>query len=74
MGLINWIEHAVDEGLLQVGSPDYNLAQQAISKGLDTLSPQERAAYLTQVVPILNEAARRQFARPSSVRGLERRR
>jgi hypothetical protein len=61
--LINWVERAVQEGLLERGSPGHELAKQAIGKGLDSLSPQQRADYITQVEPVLNEAARRQFAR-----------
>jgi hypothetical protein len=61
--LINWVEHAAQEGLLPAGSPGYVLAQQAIDKGLDSLSPQQRGLYSTQVVPVLNEVARRQLAR-----------
>jgi hypothetical protein len=61
--LINWVERAVQEGLLQPGSPGYELAQRALRQGLDSLSHQEREGYLTRVVPALNEMARRQFAR-----------
>ena len=61
--LINWVEHAAQQGLLPTGSPGYALAQQAIDKGLDSLSPQQRGLYIAQVVPVLNEVARRQFAR-----------
>jgi hypothetical protein len=61
--LINWVERAVQEGLLQPGSPSFELARRAIRQGLDSLSHQEREGYLTQVVPALNEMARRQFAR-----------
>ena len=61
--LTNWVEHAVQEGLLQPGSPVYELAQRAIREGLDSLSPEQRGVYVTQVVPVLNEVARRQLAR-----------
>jgi hypothetical protein len=61
--LTNWVEYAVQEGLLQPGSRDYDLAQRASREGLDSLSLQERGVYVTQVVPVLNEVARRQLAR-----------
>ena len=61
--LINWVERAVQEGLLQPNSTGYELAQRAIRQGLDSLSHQQRETYIAQVVPALNEMARRQFAR-----------
>jgi hypothetical protein len=61
--LTNWVEHAVQEGLLQPGSPAHELAQRAIREGIDSLSPQQRGVYVTQVVPVLNEVARRHLAR-----------
>jgi hypothetical protein len=65
--LVDWVEQAAEQGLIQAGSPGYDLARQAIGKGLDSLSPQQRAVYLTQVVPVLNEVARRQFARQALI-------
>jgi hypothetical protein len=51
----------VQEGLLDAGSPCYGLTQQVIRHGLDSLSPEQRYVYITKVVPVLNEMARRQF-------------
>ena len=65
--LDDWLGQAARQGLIQAGSPVYDLARRAIANGLESLSPQQRDDYLRQVVPVLNEAARRQFARRALV-------
>jgi hypothetical protein len=52
-------EQAVEAGLLIAGSRAYDITQQVIHQGLDSLTPAQRQAYLTEAVPALNEMMRR---------------
>jgi hypothetical protein len=55
------VEQAVQDGLLAEGSPGYVITQQVIRQGLDSLSPNYRHIYLTEVVPVLIDIQRRQL-------------
>jgi hypothetical protein len=54
-------EQAVEEGLLIAGSLGYEITQQVIRYGYDSLSPAQRIVYLAEAVPALNEMMERQF-------------
>jgi hypothetical protein len=54
-------EQAVQAGLLNAGSRGYEITQQVIRGGLDSLSRTQRIVYLAEAVPALNETLRRQF-------------
>jgi hypothetical protein len=55
-------EQAVEAGLLDAGSRGYDITQQVIHDGFDSLTPAQRRAYTREVVPALNEMVLRQFA------------
>jgi hypothetical protein len=59
-------EEAVAEGLLDAGSRAYDITQQVIHQGFDSLTPAQRQAYITEAVPALNEMMRRRFIRECS--------
>ena len=69
MGLydrVDWglqVEQAVQDGLLAVNSRGYRVTQQVMQQGFSSLSPEQRCVYLTEVLPALNEMARRQYVR-----------
>jgi hypothetical protein len=54
-------EQAVAEGLLDAASRAYDITQQVIHQGFDSLTPAQRQAYITDAVPALNEMMRRRF-------------
>jgi hypothetical protein len=56
-------EQAVEAGLLEAGSRGYDITQQVIHQGFDSLTPAQRQASIREAVPALNEMARRQFLR-----------
>jgi hypothetical protein len=51
-------EQAVEAGLLDAGSRGYDITQQVIHQGFDSLTPAQRQAYIREAVPALNEMAR----------------
>ena len=59
-------EQAVEAGLLDAGSRGYDITQQVIRQGFNSLTPAQREAYITEAVPALNEMMRRQFVRECS--------
>jgi hypothetical protein len=59
-------EQAVAEGLLGAASRAYDITQQVIHQGFDSLTPAQRQAYITEAVPALNEMMRRRFVRECS--------
>ena len=59
-------EQAVEAGLLDAGSRAYDLTQQVIHEGFNSLTPAQRQAYITEAVPALNEMMRRRFVRECS--------
>ena len=59
-------EQAVEAGLLDAGSRGYDLTQQVIHQGFNSLTPAQREAYITEAVPALNEMMRRRFVRECS--------
>jgi hypothetical protein len=69
MGLydrVDWglqVEQAVQEGLLAVDSRGYRVTQQVMQQGFSSLSPEQRCVYIAEVLPALNEMARRQYMR-----------
>jgi hypothetical protein len=56
-------EQALEAGLLDAGSRGYDIIQQVIQQGFDSLTPAQRRAYIREAVPALNEMVRRQFVR-----------
>jgi hypothetical protein len=56
-------EQAVEAGLLIAGSRGYDITQQVIQQGFDSLTPAQRQAYIREAVPALHEMVRRQFVR-----------
>jgi hypothetical protein len=52
-------EQAVDAGLLDARSRGYDITQQAIHKGLNSLTPAQRRAYIGEALPALDEMRRR---------------
>jgi hypothetical protein len=56
-------EQAVDAGLIVSDSRAYDIIQQVIEEGFDSLTAAQRQAYIREAVPVLNEMARRQFVR-----------
>jgi hypothetical protein len=63
---VDWrlqVEQAVQEGLLEVGSRGYRVTEQVMHQGFTSLSPEQRCVYITEVLPALNEMARRQYVR-----------
>ena len=59
-------EQAVEAGLLDAGSRAYDLTQQVIHEGFNSLTPAQRQAYIAEAVPALNEMMRRRFVRECS--------
>ena len=57
------VEQAVQEGLLVVESRGYRITQQVMQQGFISLSPEQRCVYIVEVLPALNEVARRQYVR-----------
>jgi hypothetical protein len=53
---------AVAEGLLDAASRAYDITQQVIHQGFDSLTPPQRQAYITEAVPVM----RRRFLRECS--------
>jgi hypothetical protein len=66
---VDWrlhVDQAVQEGLIEVESRGYRITQQVIRQGFASLSPEQRCVYITEVLPALNEMARRQYVRERS--------
>jgi hypothetical protein len=58
-----YVEQAVQEGVLEAESRGYAVAQEVIKQGFATLSPEQRRVYVREVLPALNEMARREYVR-----------
>ena len=59
-------EQAVEAGLLHAGSRGYEITQQVIHQGYESLSQAQRQVFITEAAPALNEMMRRQFVRECS--------
>jgi hypothetical protein len=59
-------EQAVEAGLLDAGSRSYDITQQVIHQGFNSLTPAQRQVFITEAMPALNEMMRRQFVRECS--------
>jgi hypothetical protein len=59
-------EQAVEAGLLDADSRGYDITQQVIHQGINSLTPAQRQAFITEAVPALNEMMRRQLVRECS--------
>jgi hypothetical protein len=57
------VEQAVQEGVLEAESRGYAVAQEVIKQRFAALSPEQRRVYLREVLPALNEMARREYVR-----------
>jgi hypothetical protein len=67
-GRVDWnlhklAEQAVEAGLLNAGSRGYDITQQVIHQGFNSLTPAQRQAYIREAVPALNEMVRWQYVR-----------
>jgi hypothetical protein len=67
-GRVDWnlhklAEQAVEAGLLHAGSRGYDITQQVIHQGFNSLTPAQRQAYIREAVPALNEMVRWQYVR-----------
>jgi hypothetical protein len=67
-GRVDWnlhklAEQAVEAGLLIAGSRGYDITQQVIHQGFNSLTPAQRQAYIREAVPALNEMVRWQYVR-----------
>ena len=63
---VNWnlhrlAEQEVQAGLLDAGSRGYDITQQVIHQGLNSLTPAQRHAYISEAAPALKEMLRRKF-------------
>jgi hypothetical protein len=52
---IGLAEQAVKAGLLDAASRAYDIIQQLIHRGLSSLTPEQRDAYIREAVPAFNE-------------------
>ena len=55
-------EQAVRAGLLDGGSRGYDITQQVIHQGLNSLTPAQHHAYIREAVPALKKMLRRKFS------------
>lgn len=56
-GDIEVIEQAVEQGLLEEGTPPHGIALKVAHEGLESLSPKQRHVYNKHVLPALAEIA-----------------
>jgi hypothetical protein len=59
-------EQAVEAGLLDTGSRGFDITQQVIHQGFNSLTPAQRQAFIEEAAPALNEMMRRQLERECS--------
>ena len=57
------VQQAVEAGLIDASSRGYWISQRVIHRGFDRLCPKQRSIYNSEILPALNEMARRQYIR-----------
>jgi hypothetical protein len=57
------VQQAVQAGLIDASSRGYWISQRVIRRGFDSLCPKQRSVYNKEILPALNEMARRQYIR-----------
>jgi hypothetical protein len=57
------VQQAAQAGLIEASSRGYWISQRVIHRGFDSLSPKQRSIYNREILPALNEMARRQYIR-----------
>jgi hypothetical protein len=57
------VQQAVQAGLIDASSRGYWISQRVIHRGFDSLCPKQRSIYNREILPALNEMARRQYIR-----------
>jgi hypothetical protein len=61
--LHEYVQQAVQAGLIEASSRAYWITQRVIYRGFDSLLPKHRSVYNREILPALNEMARRQYIR-----------